>query len=105
MWLAEFLFGLFLGYYCMSPRLRRFTNGLIAKGIGLFRIQHPRNKWVDMTWRNVPLGKSKPLVAKKATLKTQPVELWTDKSQVVVEGGKVKEWLESNADLRRANGG
>ncbi len=104
MFLVQFFFGFFLGYYCMSPRLRGFINRCI---VGLFRLFiHEKRKvrstleWVDVTYEM--LSKT-PEIKEAEPLRVEPFRVG-DKHGVVVGKEKLEEWLNGNPDLKVRNG-
>ncbi len=104
MFLVQFFFGFFLGYYCMSPRLRGFINRCV---VGLFRLCiHEKRRvrsnleWVDVTYERLT---NTPEIKEAEPLRVEPFRVG-DKHRVVVGKEKLAEWLENNPELRKRNG-
>lgn len=77
-WWGRFLLGAFLAYLIMSPRLRRFTIGLIV--------------WVFGSPNKRP----------KSTELDSPPES-DNHTLVQVEPDELNEWLDKNPDLKEVN--
>jgi hypothetical protein len=96
--IIEFILGLYLGYYILSPKLRRFTNRII---VYIFRaIVYTFKFW----WSKPYLIKIEPAHQEVKLRTTAYKRDFTDKHEVVVEEGEVRDWLHKNPDLRKVNG-
>jgi len=100
LWLVQFFIGVYLAYYCISPRLRGFTNRL---AIRLFRIAKPS---VGVSYPKVKFryvledkGETEEL---GEPLETEPVILG-NKQGILVSEDKINEWLSKNPDLVKVN--
>ncbi len=116
MWLAEFLLGMFIAYYLMSRKLRRFIYELIMGIIHLFK-KEPEWEYItpemlrdmvgeEVTEKPPKVVKAKPIVARSnvVKLKTSPLPEYTDRSRIVVDEDEVEKWFRNNPELGNLNG-
>ncbi len=102
LWLLQFLFGAFLAYYSISPRLRGFINHLIMR---LFRRVKP---FVGASYPKVKFryvledNKEAEEIGEPLELETEPIKLGA-KHGIFVGEEKIQEWLRANPDLVKVN--
>lgn len=102
LWLAQFFIGVYLAYYCISPRLRGFTNRLIVR---LFRIVKPSAvvSYPKVKFRYVlEDNKEAEEIGEPLELETEPIKLGA-KHGIFVEEEKIQAWISTNPDLAKLN--
>ena len=98
-WLWKFLLGMFIAYYIMSPRLRRFTNKHI---VWLFHTASPFAKPARQLYKNQEIRQPQtPQTKIKAQLKQ--IDTYSSNNHISVEEDKLEEWFNDNPDLRKVN--
>lgn len=102
LWLIQLFTGGFLAYYCISPRLRGFTNRLVMR---LFRIVKPS---IGVSYPKVKFryvledNKEAEEIGEPLELETEPISLGA-KRGIFVGEEKIQEWINLNPDLARLN--
>ena len=99
MWLAQYLFGMLIAYYLLSPRLRKFINKLILRLSGKMPPNNIQSISTDPEDTD-PMLTIKP-IKQTPKIETQIVNIG-GKTYIAVDDDTLEKWLE-NPDLRKAN--
>ena len=95
-WAIKFLFGMFIGYYIMSPRLRRFVNRFV---VWVFHTGSPFKQHSHSVVRPTSIAPEKPTILSRA----KPVDRYASSTNIEIEDSKLEEWLSNNPELRKLN--
>ena len=112
LWLVEYLFGMMIGYYCLSPRFRRFVNGFF---VGHKKRTFPLERQVTITddrhtrpqiarQRYIDRIPTRPAVAPTIITKGKPIEVGSTNNHILVGEEELESWLNNNPDLQKLNG-